>query len=336
MVPPSAPSKKYRCVGRGDAESNCPLDRVLTALESPVDFPPLSQAVVPGDHVAVAVDPLLRHHAEFIAALVKRIDAEQPASITVVFGWDDEGVCDEAIRRVESALAVQAITDIVVHDPDTRDALAYLAADTDARPIYLNRQIVEADWVLPVSVASNSTSFPRSDRWIMATLADRESMDRFNGIDAEPSLHNGDEHASADASTADTVDELAEPSIGYRLGIQLVAEVFFDDAGFVERIDAGLICPSHKRPDVARHETVVATLDGPPESINIDSVRRAVTYASDRTASDGSLRVCMDRRDWNDQYDKLARPMDPEIRIMTIDAIKPGPEHLIRCAHLRR
>lgn len=113
---------------------------VFEALEAPGDFPPLRQAVVPGDRVTIALD-----------ASVPEVEAV----LRVVAGvLTEAGVDRDSIRVVSTAPpmdgAVGEIPNWVVHDPADRTMLAYLANTTSGRRVYLNRHLTDADFVLPI------------------------------------------------------------------------------------------------------------------------------------------------------------------------------------------
>lgn len=101
-------------------------DMVREALDAPVDVPALSSHVVAGDRVAIAISGNLAEEHAVVAAVT---DA-------VVRG----GVAEADITRLRSAEFVAA--------EDGRTS--YLAADAVAEPIYLARELVDADAVIAV------------------------------------------------------------------------------------------------------------------------------------------------------------------------------------------
>jgi hypothetical protein len=126
--------------GGSDADcSSC----VETALESPRDFPPLRQAVVPGDRVVVAWDPSLGECPRVVQSLTRL--------------FEQAGVERDFLKFLTLENARQSLervlppgVDVIVHDPDDRSQLAYLAATKEGRRIYLNRWLTDADLVVPV------------------------------------------------------------------------------------------------------------------------------------------------------------------------------------------
>ena len=125
---------------------------IRASLSSPIDFPPVKQAVVPGDRVVLALDRDVPSSAEIIAELCAMMIAGdilpenllilQPASLTGVRPSDPRRLLPEAIRN-----------EVVwkVHDPTVKDGVSYLASSAGGERIYLAREVVEADFLIPIS-----------------------------------------------------------------------------------------------------------------------------------------------------------------------------------------
>ncbi|MEZ6091213.1 MAG: lactate racemase domain-containing protein [Pirellulaceae bacterium] len=123
-----------------------PRQAMRQALLSPEDFPALNQAIVQGDSIAIAVDPNL---PDLIACVIGALDAigsETAGSIHVLLGEDGTTAM---LERLTEAIGDRAT--VLTHDPDNQEALGYLAASEAADPIYLNRLLLEADFVLPLA-----------------------------------------------------------------------------------------------------------------------------------------------------------------------------------------
>lgn len=153
---------------------------VADALGNPIDFPSIDLALVPGDCVAIAVHESLPHPEPIVKAIVEWLLSKHPASdlsIRVVLAPGNESLAQElddwlATRWPVSDLAgdlsadqatdqatAKAITEstpsnslqrVLCHDPDDQQNLEYIAATKQSEAIYLNRELVEADFVIPV------------------------------------------------------------------------------------------------------------------------------------------------------------------------------------------
>jgi Lactate racemase N-terminal domain len=121
---------------------------VRRALQEPLEFPPLSAAIVPGDRVAIPIDNDVPHVSEIARGVVEAfleagVDAE---SIDIVV-TDAElaRLCREKIEAHRSALP-----NFVIHDPCDNENLCMVGLDRKKQPLTVNRTIFDADVVLPI------------------------------------------------------------------------------------------------------------------------------------------------------------------------------------------
>jgi nickel-dependent lactate racemase len=141
------------------------------ALEKPLNFPPFQQMVVPGDRVAIALDPsltsvqpLLR---EVLDTLVQcGVDVEEA---TVVSAGSAR---PEFTQELLPGLAVEA------HDPGDASSLAYLATTSGGRRIYMNRRLTDADVAIPVGRLGFDPILGYRGPWslLFPGLSDRETL----------------------------------------------------------------------------------------------------------------------------------------------------------------
>jgi lactate racemase len=127
--------------GPPDPPEGDPLDRVRRALEQAVDYPPLRHVVVPGDRVAIPLDAGLPD-----ASLVLSVVAEILRDV----GVESIKVLIDGRERGHPRLTLPEGVTLVEHDPSDRNTLAYLATTEAERRIYLNRELAEADCVVPL------------------------------------------------------------------------------------------------------------------------------------------------------------------------------------------
>lgn len=129
------------------ASALTPGEQVRDALEQPFDFEPLRRALTPDDHVVVVVDESLPAVAEMVTAVLQHLGTAHvsPESVTLLSppnsrgGWIDDLPDEYADVHTE------------VHDPADRKKLAYLATTKGERRVYLNRTLVEAEFVVVLS-----------------------------------------------------------------------------------------------------------------------------------------------------------------------------------------
>ena len=126
------------CRGPAGVAGAAASDRVAAALAAPLHGPPLAAHVVPGDSVAVAVADAVPQAAAVIAAVIDGLCAAgvEADAIHVL----------HAARRPETATA----PGVAEFDATVDAATSYLAADEAGNPLYLARQLVDADVVVAV------------------------------------------------------------------------------------------------------------------------------------------------------------------------------------------
>ncbi len=150
---------------------------VRDALENPRDFPPLRQAVVPGDRVVIALDadiPLARLVLEAIVRVLQ--EAGVDASTTTVVARP--GVGPGLAENLPSGIS------LTHHDPDDRNQHAYLANTAKGRRVYLNRHLIDADFVLPVGRIGYDPVFGYRGPWsvIFPGLSDQATLKSFRAL----------------------------------------------------------------------------------------------------------------------------------------------------------
>eukprot|EP00456_Euglypha_rotunda_P016133 TRINITY_DN1527_c0_g1_i1.p1 TRINITY_DN1527_c0_g1~~TRINITY_DN1527_c0_g1_i1.p1 ORF type:complete len:410 (+),score=106.02 TRINITY_DN1527_c0_g1_i1:1080-2309(+) len=121
-------------------------------LQHPLDFPALRQALVPGDKVVIVLDRHVPSAAEVIAGVWQQLltAAVSPEDIQILQPIALTGVRPHDPRR----LLPDGVRDSVVwkvHDPTDDQGIGYLASSADGERIYLARDVLNADFVLPIS-----------------------------------------------------------------------------------------------------------------------------------------------------------------------------------------
>jgi hypothetical protein len=190
------------------------------ALQSPLEFPSIESAIVPGDRVALAVDPNVPQLSEVITGILKTLALTQAGDIDIVF-WDEasEAVID-SVRDI-----IGDRTTLEVHDSGKRESLRYLAADVDAMPIYLNRRLVDADFVLPVVASRTIDSASKNDvTGVFPSLADSLTRQKHR-------------RRMSDVEVANADDETAQ--IPWLLGVHMIVAVSVNEQGVVGEVLAG-------------------------------------------------------------------------------------------------
>lgn len=156
-----------------DLSARRPIDlpqAVGAALAQPLHFPAISQSVFPGDRVAIALQFGLPHAIEILSMLIAQLAnlSIEPEDIVVVinrevaeqFGFSKtqiEAACDPDSQDAPATLPKQIDGRQIhfqIHSPGNSSAVAYLGANEAGDPMYVNRQLVDADVILPVGFPS--------------------------------------------------------------------------------------------------------------------------------------------------------------------------------------
>lgn len=128
---------------------------VTAALSDPLDFPPLADAVIPDDRVVLVLERRIPGSAEIVAAVwqvleqagvvPKRVCVLQPAAWIATETADPRELLPATVRQEMRWL---------VHDATRTELCGYLASSAGGERIYLHREVLDADVVLPISPAA--------------------------------------------------------------------------------------------------------------------------------------------------------------------------------------
>ncbi len=123
-------------------------EQLARALAQPDEFPPLEQAVIPDDHVVLALDRYTPQASSLVAAvwsvLAKR--GVDPDRVTILQPAPNNGT-PLSDPRGELPEAVRSRLKWKTHEPDG-DRCAYLAATSSGERVYLARELIDADVVI--------------------------------------------------------------------------------------------------------------------------------------------------------------------------------------------
>lgn len=278
-----------------DAPRGTPLADVAAAtreaLGAPLGFPPLSQSAVPGDKAVLALEPGVPRTATLVAQSIAALLAAglSPVDITVLSLAGSESADDplaELPADIRTAIVHRQ------HVPCERDALSYLAATTDANPIYINRAIHDADLVVSIGTLRlpDSLGYHGIHSGLFPTFSDASTLARFRSPRAVEL-----EEQEILRKQADEVGWL----LGTRFTIQVVpgadGEVLRVLAGDLEAVLAtgSRVCDEAWRFEVPyRVGLVVAAIGGDAAQQTWDNVGRALAAAARVLDEDGDVVIC--------------------------------------------
>ncbi len=173
------------CAGPPLAEHSA-IEMASHAFQTPLDFPPIRRATVPGDRIVIALSPGVQEAPEIIAALLPQLLSGGAAAENISVVRSPVDVQTGAIDpRSKLGADQREVVGFETHDPTDRNLLSYLAADAQGEPIYMNRSICDADLVIPIGSfhpeyleRGSGKSEPWNDT-LYPTFADRKTIDHL-------------------------------------------------------------------------------------------------------------------------------------------------------------
>ncbi len=277
---------------RGEPLANV-ADATTRALADPLDFPSLSQSALPGDKVALALEPGVPQAAAIVTRVVE---------VLLAVGVD---AADITVLRTEADLETGAVdpisqlTEVVrsrigsqVHNPGNRESLSYLGASTDAKPIYINRIIHDADLVISIGCLrlSDSPGYYGIHTGVFPTFSETANLDRYRSAKlASP----------AERKRLETLVDEVSWLLGVRFNVQVVPgagtdvlHVLAGDADAVFRAGSQLCEDAWTYWVPHRADLVVATIEGDATQQTWDNVARALFATSHVVREEGAVAIC--------------------------------------------
>lgn len=267
------------------------MELMRAALEQPRRFVPLRQALTPEDRVAIVLDATLPAVGELLEAVVVHLgSAGVPREAVTIL------TPPQVSSRWQQGLPPScAGVRFEQHDPSDRSRLAYLASTAKGRRLYLNRTLVDADFVIVLSGRRYDacTGYAGAETAIFPDLADAETRAAFAGrFRWEAPRPEPD----------DLRQEAAE--VASLLGVPLFVQVIEGEGDEVQEVIAGLAescAEGIARQDarwraVAAEEadTVIATLSGAAERVRFEDLALAAASAARIARSGGRIAILTD------------------------------------------
>ncbi len=266
-------------------------------LQHPLDFPPLEQAVVPGDCVALVLDRHTPCGATIIAEVWKILERRsiEPQDVIIVqpVAMDTSPLPDP---RAELPETVREKMRWAIHDPTDESERMYLATTTSGERIYLSRDVVAADFVLPIGqIAYDPVIGYRGTTSVLYPgLSSSEEILRTHG-QGQSELHPDDERA-----LRNLMDE-----IGWLMGLQFTIQVVAGTGGGVNAVLAGandsvlrrgraLLAENWLVQLDERPQVVVAAVESDAAGHGWDHIAAALAVAKNLVEPDGKIVILTD------------------------------------------
>ncbi len=268
------------------------------AVAEPLNFPPIKQAIVPGDHIVLALSPAVPQATDVVAAIIPILleGGVTGEDVTVIQTADDveAGLPDPRSKLPENLRnSVQLFT----HNPDEQTQLSYLAADAQGEPIYLNRRMCEADFVIPIGCLWPVEAVQRNgskhiwNETIYPTFGDRKTIERLSPSGIPQSK-------GQIAHRLDLIDQMA-----WLLGVHVTAQVVPGGNGQYRQVFVGSpeqvfqegrrLCRQVWQHEVPRQVSlVIACLSGGSTQQTWENVGRALEAALRVVKDGGAVVIC--------------------------------------------
>ena len=294
-VPDGRRVELRRAAAEAPAGSAAELTR--EALEHPFGFEAMRRALTPDDRVTVVLDPAIPEAGPVLGEVLAHLQSAgvQPDAVTVLTlaGADQ--------RWMEDLPDEFADVRTEVHDPADRNKLAYLASTKAGRRLYLNRTLLDADFVIVLSGRDYDplTGYAGAESAIFPALSDEETRSAFAG------------QFTADAPGQEPWPPREESLEVMRLlGMPFLVQVIAGAGGAAQRVVAGLPDSSAegvRQQDARWHataseepDTVVAAVGGDPAAITFLDIAKAAACAARVVKKSGRIAV-------------LAQPAAPDL-----------------------
>lgn len=296
--PPAEATVVDFSAGRGQPLAD-PASAVAAALSDPLDYPALQRAVTPGDRVVLAIDRGVPQLDAVVAGAVRSLlgGNVSPEDITLLLAPQENGAIGRDFLTTALAPDIAAAVRVIEHDPQNSQEMSYLAASKENRPIYIQRQLFDADLVLPISCLRPRHTLARLGvhGGLFPTFSDAKTRERFQTADS----------ARVPVQRKRRREEAEEAA--WLLGIQIVLQLVPGNGDSVLHVLAGRPESVAKRgrrlSDAAwlcrvprRASLVVATIAGGREQQTWENFARALSAALAAVADDGVILLCTDLR----------------------------------------
>lgn len=272
-------------------------DSIRQALAAPLDFPPLEQAVIPGDQIVIALDSGTPAADVILAAIWEVLDGRgvDPDDVLVL---QPQGTGPESSLDPRGGLP-EFVSERIswrIHDPEQTEGGHYLATSSFGERVYLAPELIEADLVIPVGpVAFDSVLGYRGTYSVLYPgLSDAESIARALG-------HGHHELEPADQRPLrQLIDD-----IGWLLGVQFCVQVVPAAGSGVAGVWAGWpesvfrvareCLEASWRVEVdERSDIVVASIESDAGGHGWDQIGRALGVARNLVTREGRILLLTD------------------------------------------
>lgn len=261
------------------------------ALEAPLDFPPLAKSLAPGDHVCLAVGEGVPELLAVVTGMMQALTSSGVAAheVSIVCAAEADYNLLSAVNQELSGGAAQ----IHQHDSTDENALSFVGLMRGHHELKLNREVCQADVVLPVSCVGSVCEQGSTGVYdgIFPALSDAATIAHYR----REAIERAERERKGHKSPSDEA--------GWLLGAPLVVQVVPGARGAVSAVFAGephavqrAALAKHaecwRRTTPNRADLVIAVVGGAEEQQTWRNVGRALAAARRVVADGGAIALC--------------------------------------------
>ena len=281
-------------VPRGEPLAD-PAAELAAALDSPLGFPALAQAIVPGDRIVAALDSSAPQSGVLLAGLIEYLieSGAEPANLTVLRTQaDSEADREDPRESLPESWREQVALEI--HDPADKAQLGLLGSSHDGRSIYLNRTLLDADLVVPLGClrAGETLGYHGRHGGLFPAFADQKTLERYRKPRSGAARHEVDQRHRQE------IDEIA-----WLLGTQFTVQVVPGAGDSLLAVLAGdpkevfeqgqrLFLAAWSVRLARKASLVVAAVSGRAGLQSWENLARALASAGRAVAEGGAIALC--------------------------------------------
>jgi nickel-dependent lactate racemase len=324
------PAERVVLLNRAEivAQTRSVAELTREALEHPFGFEALRCALTPDDRVTIVLDPTLPAVAIMLGEILKHLGSAgiAPRAVTILTapgspqGWVDD--LDDEFAEVQTE----------IHDPTDRQKLAYLAATQAGRRLYLNRTLVDADFIILLTGRrfDPQAGYAGAEAVVFPALADAEVRQSLGG------------EFSTDAPGSEPGPVRTEAGeILWLLGTPFLVQAIEGAGDTVQEVVAGL--PNSSAEGVRRQDalwkatvavqadTAIATVSGDPKQVTFLDLAKAAASAARIVKKGGRIAVLSAAAPALGDGARLLRSLDGPTGARKLLA-KEKPDDWVACA----
>jgi hypothetical protein len=265
-------------------------ESVRAALETPLGYPPLSESTVPGDRAVVTFQrgvPLVDRLMAGVSSAFREAGIES-SQTSIMLCSESKQFAGELGR-----LASEGHISVGTHDPQDDDDCAYVGVTQSGMALRVNRQLSDADIVLPVGLTSLNLDGQPGELYcgLFPNYCDQETITRYR------------DYEKADWVDLEQSQQLEIDELGWLLGVGLtvqvvpgvgntVAAVLAGEPSVVAEAAAEIYRQIWSCPIASRGDLAIATISGAAGQPSWHDLAKALAAAQSVVEPGGAIAIC--------------------------------------------